>query len=44
VHQLARKFNVDMPIVEAVHGVLFEGRDVIATLGELMTRRLKDET
>ncbi len=43
VHELARQHGVEMPITEAVHGVLFEGKDVIATLGELMTRRLKGE-
>ncbi len=32
-----------MPITEAVHGVLFEGKEVIATLTELMTRKLKGE-
>ncbi len=43
VYQLARQFDVEMPIIEAVHGVLFEGKEVIATLSELMTRRLKHE-
>jgi glycerol-3-phosphate dehydrogenase (NAD(P)+) len=43
VHQLARRHRVEMPITEAVHGVLFEGREVIATLSELMSRRLKEE-
>lgn len=43
VYQLARRHNVEMPITEAVHGVLFEGKEVIATLTELMTRRLKGE-
>jgi len=43
VRQLARRHNVDMPITEAVHGVLFGKKDVIATLSELMSRRLKDE-
>lgn len=43
VHQLARRQHVEMPITEAVHGVLFEGKDVIATLTELMTRTLKGE-
>ncbi|QDV90464.1 Glycerol-3-phosphate dehydrogenase [NAD(P)+] [Phycisphaerae bacterium RAS2] len=43
VYQLARQHNVEMPITEAVYGVLFEGKDVIATLSELMTRRLKGE-
>lgn len=44
VYQLARRYNVQMPITEAIHGVLFEGREVIATLGELMSRSLKGET
>lgn len=43
VRQLARRHNVEMPIAEAVHGVLFEEKDVITTLGELMSRRLKGE-
>jgi glycerol-3-phosphate dehydrogenase (NAD(P)+) len=43
VHELAAKFDVEMPITQAVHAVLFEGKDVIATLSELMTRRLKGE-
>ncbi len=43
VRELARRFEVEMPITEAVHGVLFEGRDVLATLSELMARRLKEE-
>ncbi len=43
VVQLARRFNVEMPITEAVHAVLFEDKEVIATLSELMSRRLKDE-
>jgi len=43
VRDLARRFDVEMPITDAVYGVLFEGKDVIATIGELMTRRLKGE-
>lgn len=43
VYQLAQRHGVDMPITEAVHGVLFEGKEVIATLTELMTRKLKGE-
>lgn len=43
VVQLARRYDVEMPITEAVHAVLFEGKEVIATLSELMARRLKDE-
>jgi len=43
VWELAKRHDVEMPITEAVHGVLFEGREVIATLGDLMSRRLKGE-
>lgn len=43
VRELARRHDVEMPITDAVHGVLFDGKDVIATLGELMSRRLKGE-
>jgi glycerol-3-phosphate dehydrogenase (NAD(P)+) len=43
VYRLAERHGVEMPITEAVHGVLFEGKDVIATLTELMSRRLKGE-
>lgn len=43
VRQLAIRHGVEMPITEAVHAVLFEGKDVIATLSELMSRQLKDE-
>jgi glycerol-3-phosphate dehydrogenase (NAD(P)+) len=43
VVQLARQHNVEMPITEAVHAVLFEGKEVIATLSELMARRLRGE-
>jgi glycerol-3-phosphate dehydrogenase (NAD(P)+) len=43
VYQLARRHDVEMPITEAVYGVLFEGQDVIATLSQLMSRKLKGE-
>ncbi len=43
VYALARRHGVEMPITEAVHGVLFEGKEVIATLSELMSRTLKGE-
>jgi len=43
VRQLALRHGVEMPITEAVHAVLFEGKDVIATLSELMSRQLKEE-
>jgi glycerol-3-phosphate dehydrogenase (NAD(P)+) len=43
VIQLARRYNVEMPITEAVHAVLFENKDVLYALSELMTREPKPE-
>ena len=43
VVELARKFRVDMPIVAAVHTVLFEGVDPVEAIGLLMSRTPKPE-
>jgi glycerol-3-phosphate dehydrogenase (NAD(P)+) len=43
VRELARRYEVQMPITEAVHAVLFEGKDVLNALSELMTREPKPE-
>jgi len=43
VYELARRYEVEMPITAAVHAVLFEGRDVIHALTTLMTREAKPE-
>ncbi len=43
VMELARRYNVEMPITAAVHAVLFEGKDAIEALTELMTRDPKSE-
>src|SRR5687768_7286821 len=43
VHKLAQRLDVEMPITEAVHSVLFEGKDVLHALTELMTREPKPE-
>jgi glycerol-3-phosphate dehydrogenase (NAD(P)+) len=43
VRELARRFDVDMPITEAVHAVLFENKDVLHALTDLMTRDPKPE-
>src|SRR4051794_10080066 len=43
VRELARRFNVEMPITEPVYSVLFEEKDVIAALTDLMTRDPKPE-
>ena len=43
VRELARKQGVEMPIVDAVHAVLFDGKPVRAALLDLMTREPKSE-
>jgi glycerol-3-phosphate dehydrogenase (NAD(P)+) len=43
VRELARRHDVDMPITEAVYSVLFENKDVLYALTELMTREPKPE-
>ncbi len=41
---LVQKYNVEMPIAEAVYQVIFEDKSVRTAIAELMTRRLKAET
>lgn len=41
---LARKHKIDMPIVQGIHGVLFEGTDPLQAVNNLMTRSAKSET
>lgn len=43
VRQLALRHGVEMPITESVHSVLFEGKDAITALTELMSRDSKPE-
>jgi glycerol-3-phosphate dehydrogenase (NAD(P)+) len=43
VMELAQRFKVDMPITAAVHAVLFEGKDVLHALSDLMSRDPKPE-
>ena len=43
VIELARRYNVDMPISWAVQQVLFEGKSAQKAIEELMGRRLKAE-
>ncbi len=40
---LAREHGVEMPIVEQVHAILYEGKSARAALRELLTRDLKAE-
>lgn len=41
--ELARKYNVQMPIIEQVNAVLFEGRSAAQAVKELMLRDKKLE-
>jgi glycerol-3-phosphate dehydrogenase (NAD(P)+) len=43
VRQLAARYKVEMPITESVYSVLFENKDVLTALTELMTRQPKPE-
>ncbi|HWB52755.1 MAG TPA: NAD(P)H-dependent glycerol-3-phosphate dehydrogenase, partial [Tepidisphaeraceae bacterium] len=43
VMMLAQRLNVEMPITEAVHAVLFENKDAISALSDLMRRDPKAE-
>jgi glycerol-3-phosphate dehydrogenase (NAD(P)+) len=41
--ELARKHGIEMPVVEEVHRILYEGKDPKQALKDLMSRELKDE-
>ncbi|MDP4119398.1 MAG: NAD(P)H-dependent glycerol-3-phosphate dehydrogenase, partial [Bacillota bacterium] len=43
-YNLAKKVGVEMPIVNAIYGVLYEGKNVNDCLASLMTRPRKNET
>ncbi len=43
VRMLASRYKVEMPITETLYSILFENKDVIAALTELMTRGPKPE-
>jgi len=43
VHDLARKVGVEMPIVDQVHAMLYEGRPAREAVTELMGRALRAE-
>ncbi|MEA4972044.1 MAG: NAD(P)H-dependent glycerol-3-phosphate dehydrogenase [Candidatus Metalachnospira sp.] len=42
-NELAKKYNVSMPITEAINGVLFDGTDVRTVVYDLMMRNKKSE-
>ena len=41
--ELAKKFNVEMPIVEQVYNVIYEDKDPLHAVKHLMERSLKTE-
>lgn len=43
VRELAKRYKVEMPITEAVYAVLFESKDVLHALSDLMSREPKPE-
>jgi glycerol-3-phosphate dehydrogenase (NAD(P)+) len=43
VYDLAKRLGVEMPITEQVYAILFEAKDPLVALRELMTRDLKPE-
>jgi glycerol-3-phosphate dehydrogenase (NAD(P)+) len=43
VRELGKRFKVEMPITESVHAILFESKDVLNALSDLMSRDPKPE-
>lgn len=43
VYDLVRRMNVDMPILEQVYQILYEGKDCSLAVNDLLTRELKVE-
>ena len=43
IHELSRKFGVEMPICELVYRVCYEGFDARKAVSSLMGRELKSE-
>jgi len=42
-YQLGKKIGVDMPIINQVYEILYQGKEPISAVRELMTRELKKE-
>ena len=42
-HEIASTLNVEMPIIEQVYGIIYDGLDVREAVGSLMARSLKSE-
>ena len=44
VHDLSKKYNLDMPISEGVYKILFENKNPKSIVSELMNRDLVNES
>ncbi|HUB25784.1 MAG TPA: NAD(P)H-dependent glycerol-3-phosphate dehydrogenase [Tepidisphaeraceae bacterium] len=44
VRELSRRFHVEMPISDSVYAILFENKDVLSALSDLMMREKKPES
>ena len=44
VHDLSKKYNLDMPISEGVYKILFENKNHKSIVSELMNRDLVNES
>ncbi len=42
-YELSKKYGVEMPIVEQVYRVIYEGKDPASAVQELMNRALRSE-
>lgn len=41
--ELSKKYNIEMPIVEQVYKIIYEGKDPVLAVSDLMRRSLKSE-
>ncbi|MCC2625062.1 MAG: glycerol-3-phosphate dehydrogenase [Burkholderiales bacterium] len=44
IYKLSKRLNVDMPIVDAVYGIIYENADIKQTVGGLLSRAPKFES
>ena len=42
-HALGEKIGVELPITDQVYRILYEGKDPLEAVRDLMSRRLKEE-
>ena len=43
IPRIIERYNIEMPIANSVHGILFENKDPLEAVKELMTRNLTAE-